>query len=111
VSAGADAFVQTLPGGYETVVGDGGRPLSAGEARRIAIARALLRRASLLVLDEPTADLDSMNAELVAEAVRELSGTHTILLIAHRPELVDTADRVVLLENGRATLLRESVAA
>jgi ABC-type transport system involved in cytochrome bd biosynthesis fused ATPase/permease subunit len=56
--AGADGFVRGLPAGYDTVVGDGGRPLSAGERRRIALARAFLRDAALVVLDEPTADLD-----------------------------------------------------
>ena len=61
--AGADAFVRALPDGYETVVGDGGRPLSAGERRRIALARAFLRDAPLVVLDEPTADLDPESAE------------------------------------------------
>jgi ABC-type multidrug transport system fused ATPase/permease subunit len=109
--AGADAFVRSLPEGYETIVGDGGRPLSAGEARRIAIARAFLRDAPLVVLDEPTADLDPTSAELVADAVGRLCGGRTVLLIAHRPELVRVADRVVLLEDGRALAPAESVAA
>ena len=60
--AGADEFVRALPDGYGTVVGDGGRPVSAGERQRIALARALLRDASLVVLDEPTANLDPENA-------------------------------------------------
>ena len=62
-------FVAALPDGYETLVGDGGRPLSAGQARRIALARAFLRDAPLVILDEPTADLDPESAELVGEAV------------------------------------------
>ena len=70
--AGADAFVRALPEGYETVVGDGGRPLSAGEAPAVALARAFLRDAPLVILDEPTADLDPASAELVAEAVERL---------------------------------------
>ncbi len=70
--AGADAFVRALPVGYDTVVGDAGRPLSAGERRRIGLARALLRPAALVVLDEPTADLDRESALLVAEAVEQL---------------------------------------
>jgi ABC-type multidrug transport system fused ATPase/permease subunit len=111
VAAGADGFVQGLPDGYQTVVGDGGRPLSAGEARRIALARAFLRDAPLVVLDEPTADLDSASAELVADAVHDLCSGRTVLLIAHRPEVVRVADRVVLLEHGRARVLVESVAA
>jgi thiol reductant ABC exporter CydD subunit len=111
LSAGADAFARDLPDGYDTVVGDGGRPLSAGEARRIALARAFVRDAPLLVLDEPTADLDAANAELVAHAVEHLCADRTVLLIAHRPELALLADRVALLENGRATAIAESVAA
>ncbi len=95
--AGAARFVQALPSGYETLVGDGGRPLSSGERRRIALARAFVRDAPLVVLDEPTADLDRTSAEVVAEAVERLRAGRTMLLIAHRPELVAQADRVVLL--------------
>ena len=85
--AGADAFVAELPDGYETVVGDGGRPLSAGQLQRIALARAFLRDAPLVILDEPTANLDPDSAELVGEAVERLRGGRTVLLIVHRPEL------------------------
>jgi len=95
--AGAARFVQALPSGYDTVVGDGGRPLSSGERRRIALARAFVRDAPLVVLDEPTADLDRTSADVVAEAVERLRPGRTVLLIAHRPELVAHADRVVLL--------------
>ncbi len=100
--AGADAFVRALPEGYETVVGDGGRPLSAGEGRRLALARAFLRDAPLVILDEPTADLDPASAETVAEAVERLRAGRTVLVMAHRPELAERADRVVVLEGGRA---------
>jgi ATP-binding cassette, subfamily C, bacterial CydD len=109
--AGADGFVRALPHGYETLVGDGGRPLSAGERRRIALARAFVRDAPLVVLDEPTADLDSENAELVGRAVERLRRGRTVLLIAHRPELARRADRVVVLEGGRAAVLSERKAA
>ena len=87
-SPGADRFVRALPLGYETLVGDGGRPLSAGERRRIAIARAFLRDAPLVILDEPTADLDRTSAAVVAESVERLRSGRMVLLIAHRPELV-----------------------
>ena len=70
--AGADAFVRELPDGYETVVGDGGRPLSAGQLQRLALARAFLRDAPLVILDEPTAHLDPESAELVGAAVERL---------------------------------------
>ncbi len=104
VLAGADGFVRGLPEGYATEVGDGGRPLSAGERRRLALARAFLRDAPLVVLDEPTADLDPESALIVREGVARLCRDRTVLLIAHRPELVETADRVVLLERGRAAV-------
>jgi ATP-binding cassette, subfamily C, bacterial CydD len=112
VLAGADAFVRRLPDGYETVVGDGGRAVSAGERRRLALARAFLRSAPLVVLDEPTADLDRASAELVAAAVERLRRRGgTVLVIAHRPELVGRADRVVVLAGGKAVAPVESEAA
>jgi ABC-type transport system involved in cytochrome bd biosynthesis fused ATPase/permease subunit len=77
--------------------------LSAGEAQRVALARAFLRDARLVVLDEPTANLDPGNAYAVAEAMERLSDRRAVLVIAHRPELVLRADRVVRLEAGRIT--------
>jgi ABC-type multidrug transport system fused ATPase/permease subunit len=106
-----DEFVHALPAGYDTVVGDGGRPLSAGERRRIGLARAFLRDAELVVLDEPTADLDAATAALVGGAVERLLAGRTVLLIAHRAELVRHADRVVVLERGKATVSVERAAA
>jgi ATP-binding cassette, subfamily C, bacterial CydD len=108
VMAGADRFIRSLPSGYETLVGDGGRPLSAGERRRIALARAFVRDAPLVILDEPTADLDPVSADVVAEAVARLRAGRTVLLIAHRPEIVEHADRVVVLGGG--TVVREEAA-
>ena len=99
--AGADEFVAGLPEGYDTLVGEGGRPLSAGELQRIALARAFVRDASLVILDEPTSNLDPGNAELVGEAVERLRAGRTVLLIAHRPELASRADRIVHLHEGR----------
>jgi ATP-binding cassette, subfamily C, bacterial CydD len=108
VLAGADRFVQALPFGYETLLGDGGRPLSAGERRRIALARAFVRDAPLVILDEPTADLDRTSAAVVAEAVERLRSGRMVLLIAHRPELVEHVDRVVTLEGGSAAVREEA---
>ena len=108
VLAGADRFIQALPFGYETVVGDGGRPLSAGERRRIAIARAFVREAPLVILDEPTADLDRTSAAVVAESVERLRSGRMVLLIAHRPELVEHVDRVVSLDGGSAAVRSEA---
>jgi ATP-binding cassette subfamily C protein CydD len=99
--AGADRFVRALPDGYDTLVGDGGRPLSAGERRRLALARAFVRDASLVVLDEPTAHLDSESVELVSTAVERLGQGRTMLVIAHRPEVAPHADRIISLQNGR----------
>jgi ATP-binding cassette, subfamily C, bacterial CydD len=97
VLAGADRFIRALPSGYETQIGDGGRSLSPGERRRIGLARAFIRDAPLVLLDEPTADLDAHSVDLVSEAVRRLQDGRTILVIAHRAELVEKADRVVRL--------------
>jgi thiol reductant ABC exporter CydD subunit len=95
--AGADGFVRALPEGYETIVGDGGRPLSTGQVRRIALARAFLRDAPLVILDEPTADLDPASAATVGEAVERLLAGRTVLLLTHHTELEARADRVVRL--------------
>ena len=99
--AGAAAVIDRLPDGYETVVGEGGRTLSAGELQRIALARAFLREAALVILDEPTANLDPASAAVVGRAVERLRDGRTVLLIAHRPELAALADRVVHLRGGR----------
>jgi thiol reductant ABC exporter CydD subunit len=99
--AGADSFVRALPDGYETVVGEGGRPLSPGQVQRIALSRAFLRDAALVVLDEPTANLDRDSIEIVEEAIERLRIGRTVLLIAHRPELAAKADRVVRIDGGR----------
>jgi ABC-type multidrug transport system fused ATPase/permease subunit len=99
--AGAHRFVQSLPDGYETWVGDGGRPLSAGERRRIGLARAFLRDAPLLVLDEPTANLDQASRDRVAEAIRRVRPGRTILLVTHDDALAAGADRVLQIAAGR----------
>jgi thiol reductant ABC exporter CydD subunit len=101
-AAGADNAIARLSEGYATVIGDGGRALSPGERRRIALARAFLSDASLVVLDEPTADLDPESVRIVSAAVDALTAKRTVLLIAHRPELVRHADAVVRLDGGVA---------
>ena len=103
--AGADEFVCALPNGYETAIGDGERRLSPGERRRIGLARAFVRDAPLVILDEPTADLDPASVAAISRAVERLQQGRTMLLIAHRPELVEHADRVVSLV--RADAVRE----
>jgi len=109
--ADADEFVEALPEGYETTVGDGGRPLSAGQARRLALARTFLRDAPLVILDEPTAHLDPRSAARVTAAIDGYRGRCTMLLISHSPELVAHCDRVVRIDDGKATgSLMEAVA-
>jgi ATP-binding cassette, subfamily C, bacterial CydD len=107
----ADSFVRELPDGYATVVGDAGRALSAGQTRRLALARAFLRDADLLVLDEPTADLDPATAEAVGDAIAHVANGRTMLLITHRGDLLRVADRIVALEDGRLVAVGEAVAA
>ena len=103
--AGADEFIGDLRAGYDTRVGEGGRPLSAGEARRIALARALLREAPLLILDEPTANLDAESAALISESICEITPGRAVLLIEHNADVLDLADRIVRL--GSATTRRD----
>lgn len=100
-ASGADAFIRLLPRGYDTPVGEGGRQLSLGELRRLALARALVRPASLLILDEPTADLDGEAAAIVTAAVVRAGEHAAVLVISHRPEAAAVADRVVRMESGR----------
>ncbi|HXY72698.1 MAG TPA: thiol reductant ABC exporter subunit CydD, partial [Actinomycetota bacterium] len=111
VLAGAHGFIADLPRGYETRVGDGGRALSAGELRRVALARALVRDAPLLVLDEPTANLDERSAAHVADTIRGVAAGRAVLLIEHRADLAAAADRVVRIEEGKAVAVREALRA
>jgi thiol reductant ABC exporter CydD subunit len=99
-AAGA-SFVDELPQGPATRIGDGGRQLSAGEARRVALARAFLRDAPIVVLDEPTADLDRHSAAAVGDAIDRLVAGRTALLILHDATLARRADRIVVLDGGR----------
>ena len=95
--AGLDDVVDRLPVGMLTVLGHDGAGLSAGERQRVALARAFIRDAPLLLLDEPTANLDGRTEELVLQAVRRLMIGRTVLMVAHRPSLLALADRVVEL--------------
>ena len=94
-SAGLDAVVARLPDGIDARIGDQGFGLSAGERQRIAIARAFFRDASLLLLDEPTAALDGEHEDAVIEVIDSLAADRTVIMAAHRPSLLEVADRVV----------------
>jgi ATP-binding cassette subfamily C protein len=99
--AAAEEFVSELPDGLETMLGDRGVRLSGGERQRLALARALLRRPSLLILDEATSALDSENEKRIQSAIEGLHGQVTILLITHRLSTVRRADVIHVLEQGR----------
>lgn len=100
-AAQAETFLDALPEGFDTALGDRARSLSGGQRQRLAIARALVRRAPILLLDEATSALDAENERLVQRALDEAMEGHTTLVIAHRLATVLKADRIVVMEAGR----------
>ena len=96
----AHDFITALPSGYDTVIGERGVRLSGGERQRLAIARALLKNAPVLILDEATSALDSESEALVQSALHNLMSGRTVFVIAHRLSTVRRADRIVVIENG-----------
>ena len=100
-AAHCDEFVRELPEGYQTMVGENGSTLSGGERQRISIARALLKDAPVILLDEATASLDVENETAVQEAISRLVKDKTVLIIAHRMRTVTGADKIVVLSEGR----------
>ncbi len=99
--AHADEFIREMPAGYDTIIGERGVRLSAGQAQRIAIARALLKDAPLLILDEPTSHLDPETDAKLQDSIRQLVHRRTVLIIAHHRNTLQLADRVVELRQGR----------
>jgi ATP-binding cassette subfamily C protein len=99
--AAADTFVAAFPDGLDTVVGDRGVRLSGGERQRIALARALLRKPTVLILDEATSSLDTENERRILDAIEGLHGELTMVVIAHRLSTIRRADSIVVLEQGR----------
>jgi ABC-type multidrug transport system fused ATPase/permease subunit len=98
--ANADEFISRMPLGYETMVGERGDTLSGGQRQRIAIARAVIRNSPILVLDEPTAALDTESEQLVIEALRRLMKGRTVIMIAHRLNTLVDADKIIVLKDG-----------
>lgn len=97
----AHDFIQELPAGYETLIGERGARLSGGQAQRIAIARAFLKDAPFIILDEVSAHLDPEHEALIQEALERLLQGRTALIIAHRLNTVQRADRIIVLADGR----------
>ena len=94
-------FILALPNGYDTVLGEGGGTLSGGERQRISIARAILKDAPIILLDEATASIDPENEHLIQDALTELTRGKTVITIAHRLATVRNADQILVISDGR----------
>ena len=107
-AANADTFIRALPQGYETQVGERGLSLSGGERQRIALARAFLKNAPILILDEPTSSVDAETEEAMIEAMQRLSRGRTAFVIAHRPSVLAICDAHVHIDGGRLVEVQAS---
>ena len=101
--ANAAEFIDKLPHGYDTVIGERGVRLSGGQRQRLAIARAVLANPKILILDEATSNLDTESERLIQSSMAALMENRTCFVIAHRLSTIASADRIVVLENGRIT--------
>lgn len=100
-AAGCDEFIRELPAGYDTKVGESGGQLSGGERQRIAIARAMMKNAPIIILDEATAYADVENEAIMQKAIAKLITGKTLLVIAHRLSTITDADNIVVVEDGK----------
>ena len=98
-------FIMSLPDGYDTVIGEGGASISGGEKQRISIARAIMKNAPIIILDEATANVDPENEKELVEAIDALTKEKTIIMIAHRLKTVRNADRIVVVDSGKIAQL------
>ena len=99
--ASADVFISALANGYETQIGDKGQGLSGGQIQRLALARAFLKDAPLVILDEATANLDSESEALIQQSINTLAKDRTLLIVAHRLNTVINANRILVFDKGR----------
>ena len=100
-AACCDEFIERLPNGYDTVIGEGGASLSGGEKQRISIARAMLKDAPIIILDEATANVDPENEDRLQKAIEALTRNKTVIMIAHRLKTVRNADKILVIDRGR----------
>ena len=103
--ANAHGFIMLQEDGYETLIGDRGMKLSGGQRQRLTIARAMLKNAPILILDEATSAIDAESEAFIKEGLRKLENRPTIIMVAHRLSTVADMDRVALIEDGRVTAL------
>jgi ABC-type multidrug transport system fused ATPase/permease subunit len=108
-AAKAHDFITNLPNGYDTLVGERGMKLSGGERQRISLARAFLKNAPILILDEPTSSLDVHTEAAILETIQELMKGKTTLMIAHRPSTLRNCNMILVLEEGRVTRMTTEV--
>lgn len=105
---GIHDFIESLPKGYNTIIGEEEHHLSAGQKQLLAIARSLLSKAEILLLDEITSNIDNNTTTQIAQILEDLKNDHTILLVTHKPEMMEIADRVIVLDKGRVVAQGEN---
>ena len=108
-NANCDEFINEFENGYNTIIGENGQKLSGGERQRISIARAILKNAPIILLDETTASLDAENETKVQEAISKLIKNKTVLVIAHRMRTIENADKIIEIDDGIIKSVRNRV--